>query len=66
MSFTLVRYKDGREIPIKVSILDAFRRAPPRRPKPVQPEKKVWPWSTLSPRNFILPRFQGLHPSFTP
>ena len=43
MPFTLMRYKDGKEIPIKVSILDAFRSAPPRRPKvakPVQMEVK--------------------------
>jgi hypothetical protein len=39
MSFTLIRRKDGKEIPIKVSILDAFRSAPPRRPKAVQPKK---------------------------
>ena len=45
MSFTLMRYKDGKEMPIKVSILDAFRSAPPRRPKAAKPvqveEKKV-------------------------
>ena len=45
MPFTLMRYKDGKEMPIKVSILDAFRSAPPRRPKPAKPvrveEKKV-------------------------
>lgn len=41
MSFTLVRYKDGKEIPVKVSILDAFRRTPPRKPKAVQLEKKA-------------------------
>ena len=43
MSFTVMRYKDGKEMPIKVSILDAFRSAPPRRPKsakPVQMEEK--------------------------
>ena len=43
MSFTIMRYKDGKEMPIKVSILDAFRSAPPRRPKSaklVQMEKK--------------------------
>ena len=27
MPFTLMRYKDGKEMPIKVSILDAFRSA---------------------------------------
>lgn len=64
MSFTLVRYKDGKEIPIKVSILDAFRSAPPRRPKPVQPGKKVRPWSTFIWSNYFLPCFQGLHGSF--
>ena len=45
MSFTIMRYKDGKEIPIKVSILDAFRRTPPRRPKSAKlvqmEEKKV-------------------------
>jgi hypothetical protein len=37
MPFTLMRYKDGKEMPIKVSILDAFRSAPPRRPKVAKP-----------------------------
>jgi hypothetical protein len=46
MSFTLMRYKDGKEMPIKVSILDAFRSAPRRRPRaakplPVEKKKKV-------------------------
>jgi hypothetical protein len=45
MPFTLMRYKDGKEMPIKISILDAFRSAPPRRPKAAKPiqmeEKKV-------------------------
>ena len=43
MSFTVMRYKDGKEMPIKVSILDAFRSAPLRRPKSaksVQMEEK--------------------------
>jgi hypothetical protein len=48
MSFTLMRYKDGKETPIKVSILDAFRSAPPRRTKSVQTEeKKVSPRPTF-------------------
>ena len=33
MSFHLVRHKNGREIPIKISILDAFRAPPPKPPK---------------------------------
>jgi hypothetical protein len=45
MSFTIMRNKDGKEIPIKVSILDAFRSAPLRRPKAAKlvqmEEKKV-------------------------
>jgi hypothetical protein len=40
-----MRNKDGKEIPIKVSILDAFRSAPLRRPKAAKlvqmEEKKV-------------------------
>ena len=45
MSFTIMRYKDGKETPIKVSILDAFRSAPARRSKAAKlvqmEEKKV-------------------------
>lgn len=40
-----MRHKDGKEIPIKVSILDAFRSTPPKRPKAAKlvqmEEKKV-------------------------
>ena len=47
MSFTLIRYKDGKEIPIKVSILDAFHSTSSRKPKIIQPKMKVKFWSLL-------------------
>jgi hypothetical protein len=58
MPFTLMRYKDGKETPIKVSILDAFRSTPPRRPKaakPIQTEEKKVKVRFLFPQSIAAP-----------
>lgn len=34
MSFTLMRFKDGKPAPIRLSIWDAFKGAPPPKPRP--------------------------------
>jgi hypothetical protein len=57
MPFTLIRYKDGKEMPIKVSILDAFRSAPPRRSKaakPVQTDVKKVKGGFLFPQSITI------------
>ena len=68
MPFTLMRYKDGKEMPIKVSILDAFRSAPPRKSKaakPVQMEVKKVNGGFLFPQALLFRFVSNLNVRFS-